>query len=98
MRKASKTSNTTTTSTKKAPAKAPDKKSAERRKVATAPRFVDTAKIKLLETKNPKREGSKAAKLYKIYKTGKTVRQVLEEGQTRSNLRYDVAHGYITIK
>lgn len=74
------------------------KESTERRKVSTAPRFADTARIKLLTKENPKREGSKSAKLFKLYKTGQTVRQVLDAGQTRSNLRYDVAHGYIEVK
>jgi len=65
-------------------------------KKTRGPRVVD-GKISLLETKNPKREGSKAHKRYELYRKHKTVASYLSAGGKRSSLRYDSKHGYIKL-
>lgn len=58
------------------------------------PRVVD-GKIKVLETTNPKRKGTKAYKRYELYKKNKTIAKYLDAGGKRSTLRYDEKHGFI---
>lgn len=71
----------------------------------TAP-FADDAKIKIVAKGNPKREGTKAHKLFSIYKAGMTVAQYaaavlalkgVRPRRARSSLRYDVAHKYVVL-
>lgn len=71
----------------------------------TAP-FPDDAKIKIVAKENPKREGTKAHKLFSVYKPGMTVAQYqaavlslrgVRPRRARSSLRYDVRHGYVKL-
>lgn len=70
---------------------------AELKKVVRATRFADAAKITVKVAENPKRKGTKAHAKFAKYKSGETVKQHLDRGVRRSSLRYDVAHGYISI-
>lgn len=87
--------NDMTATAKKTTAKPAAKKVAKPEKPRAT--FADTAKITLIAKENPKREGTKAHTAFNLYKSGQTVREVLDAGQTRSNLIYDVRHGYIKI-
>lgn len=61
-------------------------------------KFTEDQKIKVLVDENPKRKGSSAFDKFKKYKDGMTVAQYLEKGGTRSALRYDTEHEFISIK
>lgn len=58
-------------------------------------------RIKVLASKNPKREGTKAWKKFEVYKTAKTVGEALEKGARvgykMSTLNYDLKHKYIQL-
>lgn len=96
-----------------APAAAPAaKEEAKEEKVSLAksrgPRGVpDTAKITVLADKNPKRAGSKAAKVFDCYKTGMStgefcdaVEKLDEELRSYATpcMVYDAKHGFISIE
>lgn len=59
--------------------------------------FSPSDKIKKVASKNPFREGSKAAKCYEQYKVGRTVQQVLDAGVPRSKLNRHMSKGIVTI-
>lgn len=61
-------------------------------------KFTEDQKIKVLVDENPKRKGSSAFDKFKKYKDGMTVAQYLKKRGTRSALRYDTEHGFISIK
>ena len=46
---------------------------------------------------NPKRPGSQSRIRYTLYKGAKTVREYLESGGTRADLRFDIAHDYVRL-
>ncbi|KAH8053115.1 hypothetical protein JL722_9781 [Aureococcus anophagefferens] len=46
---------------------------------------------------NPKKAGSKSALRYDAYKSASTVREFLELGGTRADLRHDIALGYVVV-
>ena len=56
-----------------------------------------TAKIKVLASSNPKREGSKARERFAFYKDGMTQEEALNAGVTTPDLVYDASHGFISI-
>lgn len=75
-----------TTATKKAPtAKVAAEKKSSRQ---TVPR---TKKIRVLVKDNPRREGTRAFKVYALMKTGMTVAKFLEDGGHMQDLRHDIA-------
>lgn len=53
--------------------------------------------IKLLVKENPKRKGSASHKRFALYRNGMTVEKFLATGGTRSDLRWDTAHNFITV-
>lgn len=68
--------------------------------------FNPAAKITILAKGNPKREGTKAHKLFGIYKAGMTVAQYqtavkalkgVRPRRARSSLRYDVKHKFVKL-
>jgi hypothetical protein len=67
-------------------------------KRATSTRAVhaDDAKITKVEA-NPKREGTKAHARFALYKKGMTVREALEAGVTRQDLRWDTERKLVVI-
>ncbi len=84
---------------KKVPVKAPAKST---KKVAAkgGGRILSTLgdkKIKLLVKENPKREGTAAHKEFAIYKNGMKVSDAIAKGLTTVSLRWDEAHGFISI-
>jgi hypothetical protein len=54
--------------------------------------------ITLLVTDNPKRIGSHAYGRFELYESGMTVQAALDVGLTPEDFRWDIAHGYISIK
>lgn len=69
------------------------------------PRGVEeSAKITVLAGTNPKREGSKAHKVFSFYKTGQTIAEFADalkaeglEKEATPNLVWDAKHGFISI-
>jgi hypothetical protein len=55
----------------------------------------DALRITMLVQENPKRGAS--AERFALYKDGMTVAQALEAGVQRADLRWDLAHGWISI-
>lgn len=70
-----------------------DKKPAKKEKVKSD----DTRKITVLVKQNPKREGSKAYKMFELYGKNKTVADFLKAGGTTSCLRFDESAGFIKV-
>jgi len=58
----------------------------------------DTAKVTLLVSANPKREGSKAHTRFALYKQEQTVAEALDAGITTPDLIWDAKHGHISIE
>ena len=79
----------------KAKAKAKPAKATEGKRPAT---FADNAKITVLVSENPKREGTAAHEMFKLYKKSATVASFLAAGGTRSCLAWDEAREFISIK
>lgn len=63
---------------------------------ADAVKVDDKKKIKVLASENPKR--GKGAKRFALYRNGMTVEAALEKGVTRADVRWDVAHRYISLQ
>jgi Cu/Ag efflux protein CusF len=61
--------------------------------------YPDTAKITIKTEggKNPKREGSAAAKRFALYKNGMTVGEAIKAGVFYADLAWDVGHGLVSI-
>ena len=81
------------------PAAAPAKKAATT-KTSTRGRTAANADddvIKLLAKENPKRAGSASFKRFALYSKVKTVGAFLKAGGSRSDLRYDSEHKFISI-
>lgn len=79
---------------------APKKEEAKKEEVAKSRGIKGvplTAKIKMLVTANPKREGSKARDRFAFYKDGMTQDEALNAGVTTPDLVYDASHGFIAI-
>jgi hypothetical protein len=59
-------------------------------------------KVKVLVKDNPKREGTRAFKVWAVYKNGLPVEKLFEEGKklgfTSADLRYDLAHEFIALQ
>lgn len=70
---------------------------APRRGGLQLPLHSDEQVITLVIDKNPKREGSDAQYRFGLYRNGMTVRDYLNAGGTRDDLRWDAAHGFIQI-
>ncbi len=51
------------------------------------------ATIRVLVADNPKRPGSATHERFKLYKTGKTVAELLHQGVTTLDLRWDLGEG-----
>jgi hypothetical protein len=64
----------------------------------TYSRVDQTAKIKILAEKNPKREGSAAHGRFALYRNGMLVKTFLEKGGTTNDIAYDVKKGYIALE
>lgn len=90
-------------SKKAAPKKAAPKKAAKKSddKPTGKRAEMHAKRIKVLISKNPKREGTKAWKKFEVYKTAKTVGEALEKGAKvgykMSTLNYDVKHKFIQL-
>ena len=78
---------------KKAKAKGEGKAKKEK-----TPKAVDTRKIKILAKENPKREGTKAFKLFAKYTNGMTVADAVKAGVKARIVRNDAKKGLIEIK
>jgi hypothetical protein len=79
------------------PAKKTTAKSAAKKAVKPASRFLDTAKITLLAKENPCRTGSKVFKRFAKYRNGMTVAAAKEAGLFAHDFRRDIGKGYISI-
>lgn len=62
------------------------------------PKFEMDKVITLLTEVNPKRPGSASATRFAAYKTGLTVAQFVAAGGTVADVKWDTAHGFISIK
>lgn len=56
-----------------------------------------SATITVVAESNPKREGTKAHAMFALYTTGMTVAEFLRAGGRRVDLRWDEAHGFISV-
>jgi len=61
-------------------------------------RFRDDQTIKVLAKENPKKEGSKSYDRFNLYKSDITVKQYVEAGGKRDDLRWDSERGHIQIQ
>ena len=61
-------------------------------------RFADDQVITVLAEKNPKRNGSKCYDRFNLYKNGITVKQYVEAGGKRDDIRWDSERGYIQVQ
>lgn len=59
--------------------------------------FSPDAKIKVLKKENPRREGTRAHKMFEKYSSGMTVAEALKKGVTTKDLRWDIHDGNISI-
>ena len=57
----------------------------------------DDQTITLLVTENPKREGSASRERFRLYRTGMTVKEYLQAGGSRADLRWDSQHNFIRL-
>ncbi len=80
-----------TTNAKKTPAK-PVKKTTK-----TTKRISADAKITVLATTNPRREGTTHYKHFTLYTNGMTVAAFTKKGGNRGDLRCDVKDGHIAV-
>lgn len=80
---------------KKTPAKGKGSESTGRR--GRARRWDDDATIEVNVDENPKREGSKAHRLFELYRKNKTVGKWFAAGGETQTLRWDFDHGFIAI-
>lgn len=55
-------------------------------------------KIHLLVKSNPKRPGTKCYTWFEWYREGMTVASYFEKGGKMDHIRWDVAHGFISLK
>ena len=76
----------------KAP-KAP-KAPVEPRKIAG---YLKTAKISIVATENPKRNGSSAHTRFAKYRNGMTIQSFLDSGGTTGDVNWDLQKGYIKL-
>jgi hypothetical protein len=67
------------------------------RKSAFAALYPDTAPLKVLTEKNPKKAGSKAFEHFEKYTSCKTVGEARAKGAIYNNIAWDVGHGLIKI-
>ena len=93
-----------------APAKKEPKKKAPKAEVKKtdekAPRYAPKGtisdptkqKITVLAKSNPKRPGTKCYTWFTWYKSGMTVAQYFEKGGRADHIRWDVQHGFISLK
>lgn len=58
----------------------------------------ESQKITILVKENPKRDGSEGFKRFALYKNGMSVGKFLAKGGTRLDVRWDIAHKYISVK
>ena len=61
-------------------------------------RFADDQVITILVEENPKRSGSKCCDRFNLYKSGITVKQYVEAGGKRDDVRWDSERGYIQVQ
>lgn len=52
-------------------------------------------KIRLVVKQNPKKRGTKAAQRFELYRDGMTVKEVLNIGVTRGDIKWDFDHTFI---
>ena len=55
-------------------------------------------RITVLAKSNPKRPGTKCYTWFSWYKSGMTVAQYFEKGGRADHIRWDVQHGFISLK
>ena len=60
--------------------------------------FADDAKITVIAAANPKRAGTATHAQFAQYRTGMTVAECRKLGITAHSLRWDVAHGFISVQ
>ncbi len=78
----------------KAPKVKAEKPAKEPRKVAGFPK---TAKITVVASENPKRQGSLAHTRFAKYKTGQTIEAFIAAGGTAGDVKWDLEAGHIKI-
>lgn len=73
-----------------------DGSSSRRKELLPVPKVIQkTAVITLLVSENPKR--GKSAEVFSHYQSGMTVENFVAAGGTTGDVRWDIAHGYISI-
>ena len=77
---------------------APKKGAAKKEAGGNRSSFSDNQTIKILVDKNPKREGSNAYDIFELLKKSKTVGDFYKKGGASTNLRWNIDHGYISVK
>ena len=58
----------------------------------------DPRVITAINGHNPKKEGTRAHRLFELYRVGMTVDEFIAAGGRRSAIRHDTAHGFITVE
>lgn len=69
----------------------------EPRPAGRAPTHLGSATITVVAESNPKRPGTNAHAIFALYQTGMTVAEFLRAGGRRVDLRWDEAHGFISV-
>ena len=62
------------------------------------PTLPSDARIKILARGNPHVKGSKVARRFAKYANGMTVAQLIEKGGTRSDLKFQLDHGWVKLE
>jgi hypothetical protein len=63
-----------------------------------SPKFLLTARIKIVSPTNPKRPGSKAAEDWTKYVDGMTVLEALQGGISRADIIYNARHNFLVVE
>lgn len=87
-----------TTAPAKTAAKGKGAKPAKKEKAGRTGRFTDDQKISILVKENPKREGTGAHEIFEMLRKSKTVGEFYKKGGGSHNLRWNIDHGYISVK